>query len=411
MKRLNSFLHFGYFTDYESPKYKLDYSGIDKSQYDNFSTDEILEIVWKSLVSSFEKYIDTDKPVVVPLSGGMDSRFILGMLLNYYNPKDIFTYTVGTKGTLDFDLARKVANLVGTNHREINLPDYNYTLSEFKEISKRTSHQCVLFFSHPISIIDSYPSNSQIWTGFMGDNLFGSSFEKYPSKDISSAIQRWIKIDKRNIIDTSAVSLADPNFDLSRLIDMPFVHSNKISFDEQLNLYYRQVNHVSPHLHPSGLNYVTPFFDQKLIDLVLSLPDRYRKNVYLYKLLSLEKFPELFSLPNKRTWGLPVSASQFQLNWEQKKYQIYKKIGNLFGNYHNERINYLDYSSAIINDENINFIISSNLKSLSERNLINWIDIETIFQNHIDGKENHSISLLILSSLEIHLSQNNNLLD
>ena len=50
---------------------------------------------------------------IVPLSGGLDSRAILGGLLNAGLKKQITTVTFGTPGTLDYEIGSYVAKRIG----------------------------------------------------------------------------------------------------------------------------------------------------------------------------------------------------------------------------------------------------------------------------------------------------------
>lgn len=67
---------------------------------------------------------------VVFLSGGLDSRAILGGLLRMYRPAEIRAATLGAPGEQDFDFAANVARVAGVHHevvdsslaREVPLP-------------------------------------------------------------------------------------------------------------------------------------------------------------------------------------------------------------------------------------------------------------------------------------------------
>lgn len=62
----------------------------------------------------FERLIESfdDRPVYIPLSGGLDSRFILGKLLNN-GYKNIITYTYGIKEIWEVKAAREIAKYLG----------------------------------------------------------------------------------------------------------------------------------------------------------------------------------------------------------------------------------------------------------------------------------------------------------
>ena len=69
----------------------------------------------------------------------------------------------------------------------------------------------------------------------------------------------------------------------------------------------------------------------------------------------------------------------------------------------NKRINYIDFKEAIRNREDFRTIIYENIMDLNNRKIVDWINIEDIWKEHINYKIDHSKALMILASLEIHL--------
>lgn len=77
-----------------------------------------------TLTSTFElttDECDDDVTHVLPLSGGLDSRTILGGLLNNIPAEEIVTVTFGTPDTWDFEIGRRVAHEAGTQHFTVDL--------------------------------------------------------------------------------------------------------------------------------------------------------------------------------------------------------------------------------------------------------------------------------------------------
>ena len=98
----------------------------------------------------------------------MDSRAILGALLEFTEAKNINTYTFGTPGTLDYDIGNYIAKKTGTNHTVYPLNEYKYSLSEEIMVSKILTISQYYFITLPFSIANKY-SDFKIWSGFMGD--------------------------------------------------------------------------------------------------------------------------------------------------------------------------------------------------------------------------------------------------
>jgi len=66
-------------------------------------------------------------------------------------------------------------------------------------------------------------------------------------------------------------------------------------------------------------------------------------------------------------------------------------------------INYLNFNEKIRTKKDLRDVISTNIMDLKARNIIDWIDIEKILNNHLANKSNQADALIVLASLEVHL--------
>jgi len=57
----------------------------------------------------------------------------------------------------------------------------------------------------------------------------------------------------------------------------------------------------------------------------------------------------------------------------------------------------------LLNRSDLKNIIHENIMDLKQRKIIDWIDIDSIWDRHINKKANYADALLVLASLEIHL--------
>lgn len=106
-----------------------------------------------------------NKKKCIPLSGGLDSRGILGALLECTSAQNIYTFTFGIPGTYDYEIGNMIAKKDGTKHKCINLLNYQYTQYELEEVFRRVDMQTVLFFTYPISITDEIMNDKDVWSG------------------------------------------------------------------------------------------------------------------------------------------------------------------------------------------------------------------------------------------------------
>lgn len=394
---LNSFLKFGYFLNYKFPGYTVDFSGTDKLKYVNVPEDELIDIGVNLWNKAIEKQFITNEKHVVPLSGGLDSRAILGGLLKFTEAENIYTYTFGTPGTLDYDIGNYVAKKCGTKHINFSLTNHTFTLKEEIEFSKKIDHQTILFHHPPIFDLIKHYKDYNIWSGFMGDPIAGSHLMKYPSLTNEKAEQKFI--DKNKFVkSTNLLNNKILNNDLGQYFNQS-LNQISITLDEWYDFNYRQLKYIAPHVLMKGFNYKTPFLDKEWFNFMLSVPERYRFKQNLYNKILIYSFPIIFSYKTKFNSGLPLQTNRLRL-FSHKGLNFLKRKTGLFVN---QGINYIDFDAGIRKRNDLNKLIYENIMDLKQRQIVEWIDIDKIWENHTNKKANHADALIVLASLEIHL--------
>lgn len=399
IERLNSFFLFGYYIDYTNPNLKFDFSRINKEKFLCFSEQDLIEKGSELWDAAINKSFQNKQTSVVPLSGGLDSRAILGGLLECTDARNINTYTFGTPGTLDYNIGNYIAKKVGTRHTSYPLTKHLFTLEEELQFSKMTNHQTVLFHHPPITEIINSFSNNKVWSGFMGDPLTGSHLSINSSITFDEAISRFIN---KNIFSKTINVHTDSD------ISSPIKHylstqtndyDEKLSFDDWLDFNYRQLKYVEPHVLMKGFKYITPFTDKNLFSFFLSLSDEYRYSQRLYKKILISKYPRLFSYKTKINCGLSLHTNKHLL-LAHKLLKYYKKHSRYFID---PDTNYIDFNEGIRNRNDIKKIIYENVMDLKERKILELFNYDEIWKNHINKKGNYADVLIVLASLEIHL--------
>ncbi|MCD4819027.1 MAG: hypothetical protein K8S23_10085 [Candidatus Cloacimonetes bacterium] len=397
---LNSFLKFGYFLDYENPNIKFDFSGIEKEKYKNIPGEELIGIGIKLWKNAIQEQFKTNKKHVVPLSGGLDSRAILAGLLEFTEAKNIYTYTFGSPDTYDYIIGNLVATKIGTNHSSFPLNQYIFTLQKEIKVSKRIDHQTFLFHHPPLEELDNKFANMIIWSGYIIDWVAGSHLPKQSCLNISDAVNY---IHKKDTFVKSVELTNIKSVHLKHLFSTSFISPSILSYEEQIEASYHLKKYTAPHLLYKGFNYVLPVMNRDFFSFFLSLHQRYRKGCNLYKKMLLSNYQELFSLPTKTNLGLPLNASKIEINFN-KIVNKGKKVTNKFYPIFTERnANYLDFNNGIREREDLKKVIYESVMDLKKRKIVDWIDIDNIWDEHIKRKVNHADALLVLASLEIHL--------
>ena len=225
----------------------------------------------------------------------------------------------------------------------------------------------------------------------MGDPLAGSKLSANPLQSLEDAKINFIK---KNLY-VSSVDLTNFN----DLIRSDLIDENLLTLDEQFDFQNRQTKYIAPHVLMKGYDYKLPFLYQPWIDFILSVDNKYRINQNLYNKILLHSFPKEFSYKTKTNFGLPLGASRNHIFLKRVQDKLLRTIGLSKG----VGINYLDFNEKIKTKKDLRDIIRMNLMDLKQRNIIDWIDIEEILNNHLLNKGNFADALIVLVSLEIHL--------
>ena len=393
---LKSFLKFGYFIDYKNTKVFFDIENIDRKKYIHYSEKELIDLGHSLFLEAVQRNFNTNTEQFVPLSGGLDSRFILSALLEFTDASSITTITYGSPGTFDFELGNKTAKKTGTNHLSIPLNNLKYDSDEILETARKFDLQTSLFFHPPLKILNNYVQNGDVWSGFMGDPGAGSKLKLPYSETLEQASDFFIS--KNNFCSTSKRISISPD-EIIPFMDRSDTKS-EISIDEELDFYNRQLKYIAPHVLYKGANFKTPFTDNEYFNFILSLPDEYRQNQALFKKILIQKYPEEFSVPVKNNFGRSLSASDSDI----KISKLYYKLKSIILGGIDPMTNYVDFSKELKTNSSLKDIVFQSVNDLKTRKIIDEIvDIDVILDEYHKSKNDHSIFLLLLASLELNL--------
>lgn len=402
--QLQAFLYYGYVPQHQKPnvqglleRYNIK---IRKKKEHNILDNliakgsNILENVFRELA-----YKLGNRKVIIPLSGGMDSRAILGGVLNYLPKGQIRTISIGIPGTIDYELGQVVSKHVNVENEPINLNNVGW------DESKLTKYASL--FKLPTSFLDGFlfsqifsskdPSSVYL-SGFFGDPLAGSRLPKQCSKSWGQGVKNFNK--KNKYSNTTNLTTIANGITFKR----PFTENNIISYDEQLDFFVRQRYYIAPLVLLKGTKQIAPFLNPKWVEYMLSLPKAFRKEQLLFKKILQYTYPDLFSLPLKNIRGLPLTAPAFQINFKR----ISDKLNALGRHYvpsifnsHSPYINYIDFAKAFRKKEDLRSLAEKCLMDLNERNIVPKNHINKIWNDHQLKKHDHSRLISLLVSLEI----------
>lgn len=393
-KNLDSFLTCGYFFKYDNKKLHIDLSGIDREKYKGADENELINESARLWRESIAKDFTPNRRHLVPISGGLDSRAILAALLEHVEASQIQTYTFGSPNTLDYEIGNYIAKKLGTVHTAFDLTAYDYTIDELFDIAKRIDYQTHLFHHPPVRLLDEMYGDSLVWSGFLGDRFAGSYVQAISSKSLEEAKESFVR--KNRYVRSCTLSASNDFYDL---LEYEPIDIDRLSIDEQIEYPNRSAKYVAPHVLMEGYEYSTPFLYQPLIDFMLSIEDKHRKDQSLYRKMLLKTFPKEFSYKTKNNLGLPLSAPKIQVFAAK----VAKKIHRTLFPAKNSFINYVCFNTQIRQRPAFTKLVKDNVCDLKSRNIINTLDIEKLFADHMTGKGNYGDALVVLTSLEIFL--------
>lgn len=139
------------------------------------SEEDYLEELKTLLRKAIRRQAPGDLSAGLLLSGGLDSRMLLGLLSEVTNPRELHTFTWGVAGSDDARFARELAAARRTRHHEFRLtPDW--VLEQANEAVRLTDGLGNIVHMHSLAAAREEGQLARVaYKGFMGDAMFGFS--------------------------------------------------------------------------------------------------------------------------------------------------------------------------------------------------------------------------------------------
>lgn len=333
--------------------------------------------------------------VLVPLSGGLDSRTLLGLLLEHLSPHEIQTYTYGIPGTHDFEIGNAVAQRAGTQHVSIDLRSMEFTYDRLLETARLTDANTSLF--HPYvwtEVIRRFGKNNVVWSGFTGDGL-GGSFYRPEQTDTSQAVRRFLHEASRHLTwysnSSTAINHAIPLVTTDTKYDNVLTRWEAIWFENHVERY------TAHHIFMNELTYEIPFMDDSFATFALNL-GAHRKGKVLFNEMVRNAFPVLFELPTK-SYGLALARTKKR---SQAKWWLRDRVQRVlyrFTPISHPATSYLDFSRAVRERPDVRSLIAMLLNGLNHRQLLDSERVNMMWKLAQERGE-RSYDVIILASLE-----------
>lgn len=392
---LRSFLRLGFFLDGE-PAVKIDLSRVDLARYEGADDADLIREHERLLRQAVLRRFEPGRKHLLPLSGGLDSRAILAVLLEATDAGNLHTCTFGTPGTLDYDIGCELAARLGTEHQAMPLSAMRYDRDRLLDVSRRVRHQTVLFHHPPLEVWDELYSDHLVWSGFLGDKLAESPNAPLPDDQARAAFLAYNTY-------VRSTDLTDGNdAALHRILEHEEAQS-PLWLEDELNIRFRQQRFIAPHVLALGFDYATPLADSDLVDFMLSVPIEKRRGGALYRRFLVASFPELFQIRTKANEGLPLTAGRARVLAHRAGRKLVRSFSPLKRRFRDPMVNYLAFGDAFRERSDLRSLATDCIEGLCERGLLDADVIRGLLKRHLEGAADHSDALIVLASLELHL--------
>ncbi len=279
---------------------------MDEDRNEDQVAEEFHALFREALEKRISKY-HFNETLLLPLSGGLNSRYVLGTALELVSPSRIIAMTFGQRGSYDFEIGKSVAKAVGVRHIVYPLTPDNYNAKSLRANCLDTDGQVYFTSEAPIEIFRSFAEYGKITlSGYVGDAIMGNKvhLDTPTSKEAIAFSDAKVGID-----DPLAHYLDD------KVIQSTFYYDIGADFPLDPSEMWFFINHFTKYSlhcvfkHRNHFTYICPFIDYAFIDYVLNLPTRMRMNRRLYFLWLRKHFKALADLPCNTYRGVPLSSS------------------------------------------------------------------------------------------------------
>jgi hypothetical protein len=243
---------------------------------------------------------------VVLLSGGLDSRAVLGGLLEAYGPGEVLAASFGSAGEQDLEFASQVARVAGVRHEVLESFSVDWTTQGLVDsVLARDVPLPNPFGQRYLSyrLHQRIGADHQFWDGLCGD-LTAGVIARAGDDRVTWAEALSFFLGLHVLPDQDRYTT--PGFEpASALPAAPLCSSTVLSHPDQLMLAVRQTR-LTATRRMRGYAIHTPFLTRPWLDFMLSVPIELRLDRRLYLSILRRAHPRLFRLPTTTFDGAGV---------------------------------------------------------------------------------------------------------
>lgn len=293
-------------------------NNLNRNFYFDYITKEIINKDFNTLKNNFLNVLDNTikrlikfadgKQIVIPLSGGYDSRLIVA-LLKKHNYQNVFCFTYGNKDSFEVNISKKVAKELGydwyfVEYNKKTIP-YNYPNSEnFQDYYKFASNHVSIFLTQDYFAVkylyeNNLIKNNSVFAPGHTEIFFGDNQLVKKDVIVKSIIERYYRLSKRKEFYNKLNYLNEVN------VPKKLYYSvyNNFNLKEKQSKFTVNANRIYEFF---GYKHSIPLGDSEIIEFFRVLPPAYKLNFKFYNKVILEEiFDNMnigFRKQKERTW-------------------------------------------------------------------------------------------------------------
>ncbi|MAZ73157.1 MAG: hypothetical protein CMC70_08400 [Flavobacteriaceae bacterium] len=353
--------------------------------------DRIDELATSSIQKNWE-FLSGPKHLSL-LSGGMDARTNV-LIAKELGQDNISTITFGQSNSKDVKYARMIAEGEGLNHHERYLDSPDYLVDTIFENYVKPNDGLIMYHSsaHTSSTVRNFDTQKYnvLHTGQIGDALFGSF-----SKSGYDFIKNRGKIGYTGFISDNSL--------LDKITGLPSILKKYQELGMELFTYEQRIINATlmgDRTLNNTIDNISPFFDQELINLCLSLPNEYKASQIIYfdwlkkyhKQVLAYPWDKIDMLPNNRFKIVYGKKFKKYFNGAKKYFKLRYDSMNPYNNWLTENPYIIETLDTILNQELQKNLLDKEIKR----------DLRKIYANNIFEFRNKFAVVTALLAIKLH---------
>lgn len=339
----------------------------------------------------------------------------------------MFLYTFGEKGSYDFDIGTRIAKTLGIQHASLH-PQKDHFAEQYMTsfVDSEGMIDATPYFPVQMDKVLEHMS-TRVYNGYMGGEMMGplifskiKNLELHTDDQYDKAKEILLNHHRINEVDTVRQMLhasylgEEPilsSFDAS-VRDLKGVSSEEFPNYCARWLYLNESDKYTSYCnfrYRDLFYYSIPFLDNDIVDFMSKVPRELRMDKHLYKKMVLKKYPELFRLPTKNMYGLPLQTNRLVffikvvLGFVQRKINTFLNHLGKPNFFFNKNENYINYDDLLRTNAEYQQYVKSMIDKAKKREFFNPQYIDTLWVHHMKGKKNYSKLFGLIVTFEMIL--------